>query len=864
MKKHYTLLTLLLFVLSCQSFAQNVVAGKMNEVFSRTILSGNAVLTTPWEITYGPDDSLWITDAKTYKVYKMSPVTAGAKRLILDLGDVTGSYPGTFNRVFSSSQSPWPQGGLAGLAIHPDFNNTSTPKKYVYISYIRKYDSASATGNGGYFFKNSVVRFTYNTTTGLLETPVALCDTLPGSSDHNSQRMIIAPVAGVNYLFYGSGDMGAGQLSSAKRVNHAQDTTFYQGKILRFNLETDGDVGAYDPWIPNDNPYNGAKQSAVWAMGVRNNQGFAYDSVRDILYGSSHGPYSDDEVNIIQRKKNYGHPLVIGYAADHNYDGASAGAYNVPLGSSSLTAIVDEAAAAAAIPNYKDPLLSAYPSTQYVIDSVWQHQPCNCTWPSEAWSGLGLYNYSAIPGWKNSLLMAGLKWGRMIRTRLDNTGAATLPSGTMSDTVAYFDGTPRYRDMAFGPGGKDIYITTDNSDSYAYTTNNATLSSCFGCVQKFTFLGYNTVSGTSSISNLVPIASGKPNICEDANTVTINTANSNTNLWVPITDTSGNIVAELNANGNNLGTVTTSVYSNGASAIREQAGTKTLYLDRNVTITPQTQPSSAVSVRIYLNTAEFTALKNGVNSASQPSGVNLVTDLSLFKNSNACGSAISGAAPRLTTTNQASFGGGGYVLQADVSSFSTFYIAGTTSLLPVHLVSFNGSLNGSIAQLQWVTENEQGTKNFSIDRSVNGRDFYSLGSVAATGTEGKITYNFADSAVTKLSSAIVYYRLKMIDADGKFSYSDIIKLYPGTGKAAINVRPNPVINEATVEVAAVVTEKASWQLTDITGKTVMQRPVSLNKGSNVININIGSLPAGTYYLKVSGNNINQSIKLQKL
>ena len=142
-----------------------------------------------------------------------------------------------------------------------------------------------------------------------LKRPVVLCDTLPGSSDHNSQRMIIVPVNGVNYLFYGSGDMGAGQLSSAKRVNHAQDIDFYQGKILRFNLETDGDGGLYDPWIPNDNPYNGATQSAVWSVGVRNNQGFAYDSVRNILYGSSHGPYSDDEVNIIRTIQELWSPL---------------------------------------------------------------------------------------------------------------------------------------------------------------------------------------------------------------------------------------------------------------------------------------------------------------------------------------------------------------------------------------------------------------------------------------------------------------------------------------------------------------------------------------------------------------------------
>src|SRR5438309_273373 len=128
---------------------------------------------------------------------------------------------------------------------------------------------------------------THNTTTGVLESPIALCDTLPGSSDHNSQRMIIAPVANTPYLFYAQGDMGAGQFGNAARTEKAQFTGAYEGKILRFNLEDDGDAGL-DKWIPNDNPLNVTtptpKQSAVWCLGIRNNQGFAYDTANKILY----------------------------------------------------------------------------------------------------------------------------------------------------------------------------------------------------------------------------------------------------------------------------------------------------------------------------------------------------------------------------------------------------------------------------------------------------------------------------------------------------------------------------------------------------------------------------------------------------
>ena len=63
---------------------------RMNEVFQRTILSNN-VINTPWEVTYGPDDSLWVTDSHGYKVYKMD-LNTGTKRTILDLSHVSNRF----------------------------------------------------------------------------------------------------------------------------------------------------------------------------------------------------------------------------------------------------------------------------------------------------------------------------------------------------------------------------------------------------------------------------------------------------------------------------------------------------------------------------------------------------------------------------------------------------------------------------------------------------------------------------------------------------------------------------------------------------------------------------------------------------
>ncbi|MEO5681218.1 MAG: PQQ-dependent sugar dehydrogenase [Chitinophagaceae bacterium] len=873
MKKFYTLFSLLLFIFSAATFAQTVGPGsRMNEIFQKTdLIPAASGLFDPWEITYGPDDSLWVTEAKGYKVYKISTVT-GAKRMILDISQNSTFLPladRPFNLQFNFSGQGNPQGGLAGLVIHPDFMDVVTPKKYVFLSYIHSYVTTVTTpANGGVIFTNSVVRFTYNTVNGRLESPLAVCDTLPGSSDHNSQRMIIAPVNGTDYLFYAAGDMGAGQFGNAYRANKAQDSVSYEGKILRFNVEPDADANPSDKWIPNDNPFNTttpAKQNAVWVNGIRNNQGFAFARINntDFLYGSSHGPFSDDEINIIEKSRNYGHPRVIGYSADGNYNNAKAS-----LAASSLPLIYNEAMYASDTigAGYRDPVYSFYPAPKGSngvggsIQNIYINNPGNAGWPSEAPSGMDIYTNSKIPGWKNALLLGSLKGGKVIRMKLNSTGDDIMPNP--NDTINYFRSTNRFRDIAISPDGNSIFTIIDKSSTTSGpTTGNPIISACAGCVQKYTFLGYAAASGTSTIPSVIPIGGGKPNICEDANTITINAANAN--YWVPVTDTNSNVIAEINANGNILGNVYTSLYTN-TGAVREEPISKTLYLNRNITITPQTQPSSPVSVRLYLSNAEFTALKTATNSMSQPSNVNSIANLCIYKNSDACGATLMVTPQQIATSHQSAFGAGGYVLQGNISSFSTFYFANILSLLPVRLLSFAGALSNDIGKLYWATEDEKNTTSFTVERSTNARDFFAIGSVQAIVNKGKSQYAYNDSALSILSTQAVYYRLKLTDAGAAYRYSNVIVLYPGKYKAAMSVHPNPVISAATVQISAVIAGKANWQLTDIAGKIVLQQSVTLVKGNNTIVIHLDKFPAGTYYLKLLGNSINQAVKLQKL
>jgi hypothetical protein len=215
-----------------------------------------------------------------------------------------------------------------GMALYPKL---LSGKPFVYVMYIYHFDGADKPGTGcainygGCRFRGSIVRYEYDLVGQKLIKPLILCDSIPQSNDHNGDRLTLAPVNGRLFLFYSIGDMGAGQFGNAGQPNHAQDKTDYEGKILRFNTEADADPGKYDKWIPNDNPFNATRQNAVWSIGHRNPQGLAYADIngKGFLYECEHGPFSDDEVNIIAKGKNYGHPVIIGYA-DGNYDGLAA------------------------------------------------------------------------------------------------------------------------------------------------------------------------------------------------------------------------------------------------------------------------------------------------------------------------------------------------------------------------------------------------------------------------------------------------------------------------------------------------------------------------------------------------------------
>lgn len=414
-------LTLLLTISAAKVYGQT---------FTMTQIGPDFFLDVPWDLHYGPDDHLWVTERRSGRVIRVNPETEEIDELI------------TINTVFDG------QSGLLGIALH---DNVLTTDPYVFLSYSYNDDG----------LRQRIVRYTYNQDgeDGSLSSPVILIESLPASDDHNSGRLIYDGSEDV--LYYSIGDQGnrtcsnhpSQALPSQEEIDNLNFSK-YPGKILR--IKTDGS-------IPPDNPIFNGVQSHIYSIGHRNPQGLTLGS-NGTLYSSEHGPSSDDEVNIILSGQNYGWPIVAGPQDNTHDDGVCN-----PEDESSLT---DE--------NYQEPLLSMFLSGSN--DGI----ICNNDWmcrPNIAPASLAIYEHQGVESWGTSLLVPSLKKGRIYRLPLNEDG-----NELMGEVEQLFYTTNRYRDIAISPDGKSIYIITDQTGNTADASGNNRTSNLSnpGAILKFT------------------------------------------------------------------------------------------------------------------------------------------------------------------------------------------------------------------------------------------------------------------------------------------------------------------------------------------------------------------------------------------
>ncbi|MBS1755439.1 MAG: PQQ-dependent sugar dehydrogenase [Ferruginibacter sp.] len=465
MKKVLCSLTILVLMINVQQvFAQTETFAK------RTVASG---FNSAWEVVYGPNDSLWVTENKAYIISRVNIANGNKTQLV----NLRATDP-TIN--FTSGSGIQPQGGLMGLAIHPNLYSSDASvraaKPWVYAAYVYNRGSCPGT-NTSCIFTTKIVRFEY--VGNSLINPVIILNNIPGSSDHNSGRLVISPViepgadaAHTQYrLYYTVGDMGAGQFLNTTRTENAQNVNVMEGKVLRINTEPDGDGGA-DDWVPNDNPfYNSSSitaQDYVYSLGHRNAQGLVWGTVNstNILYSNEQMDRTDDEINIILPGKNYGWDKVSGYC-DGNVNG-----YKIGQNSNA-----NEQTFCNATPTHQEPIFTLFTEPASGMAAL-MAQSNNALWPTIACSSLEFYNYNVIPDWPASLLLTPLKKNFIYRLKLNAAGNAVI-----GDTISYFRGDGnRIRRVTASPNGLAFYVARDIGASanggsiMEYTYTGPTLS----------------------------------------------------------------------------------------------------------------------------------------------------------------------------------------------------------------------------------------------------------------------------------------------------------------------------------------------------------------------------------------------------
>lgn len=178
------------------------------------------------------------------------------------------------------------------------------------------------------------------------------------------------------------------------------------------------------------------------------------------------------------------------------------------------------------------------------------------------------------------------------------------------------------------------------------------------------------------------------------------------------------------------------------------------------------------------------------------------------------------------------------------SAFQSTGVAALSAALPVVLASFTASNNNNVASLTWTTTQEINTAYFTIERSSNGAIWNAIGTVNANGnTNTPVKYNFTDAAALK---TITYYRLAMVDLDGRKEYS-AVKTVQAVQNASVGCYPNPASDKVTVSLTTTNTESTVKLMTQA-GQVLQQRKAAIN--SNTVSFEVQQYPRGMYVVAI--------------
>lgn len=225
---------------------------------------------SPWGMTWLSDGRMLVTERK-------------GEILIFKDDKFTGEKVQGLPEVHAVNQA-----GLLDVAVHPKYAQNG----WIYIAYAKNFEGNKAA--------TTIMRFKLDGNQAVEQQDLITAGPAWEGGRHFGSRIVFD---NEGYLYFSNGDKG-------DKPANAQDLTNAHGKVHRIND---------DGTIPSDNPFvntNGAVAS-IWSYGNRNPQGLYFDKANNILWATEHGPRGGDELNRIEKGKNYGWP-VITYGINYN------------------------------------------------------------------------------------------------------------------------------------------------------------------------------------------------------------------------------------------------------------------------------------------------------------------------------------------------------------------------------------------------------------------------------------------------------------------------------------------------------------------------------------------------------------------
>ena len=363
MKQFYSLLTVILITISaCAQQTDSDVKAENPEKINYTSEIVVPDLNIPWGMVFLPDESLLISEQTGELIHFKN----GKKTLIEGAPEV----------YFRG------QGGFLDIEIHPDYENNG----WIYMTY----SSTEGEGDGG---NTALMRAKLDGNTLVEKQLLYKANPNTRRGQHFGSRI---EFDNDGYLYFSIGERG-------ERDVNPQDITRDGGKIYRLN-----DDGS----IPSDNPFVGTEnaKTAIYSYGHRNPQGMAIHPSTGAIWINEHGPKGGDEINIVEKGKNFGWP-VISYGI--NYSGT--------------------------------------PFTD-ITEKEGMEQPIFYWVPSIAPSGMAFVTSNIYPEWKGNILVGSLKFAYLERLELKNNKVVKREK--------LLEGLGRVRNVIQGPDGY-IYVAIE-------------------------------------------------------------------------------------------------------------------------------------------------------------------------------------------------------------------------------------------------------------------------------------------------------------------------------------------------------------------------------------------------------------------